>query len=199
MLEMTDWKQWLLTSVATEYGNKGLASSDFNYIAASAGINKKNLDAHFPGKKDVIFSLIDEIAKAHKSYVLGMIKDMPAARERLVHFIVAGLEFAEKSPALARAIIQGLFSTETEIRDHVYEVYEGVFELMMDDLEEEGIIHHRTNAIISDLTTILLSAVFTGGCPQLLMEYTSWVDLHKVANSILDALQRRYQSHGILA
>jgi hypothetical protein len=107
------------------------------------------------------------------------------------------LEFAEQKPTLSQVIHQGLFATDTEIRDHVYRVYEEVFKLMMNDLEEEGIIRHRKYALTSDLTTILLSAIFTGGCPQLILEYGSWVDYYRVASSILDALQRRYQSNDI--
>ena len=109
------------------------------------------------------------------------------------------LEFAEQKPTLSQVIHQGLFATDTEIRDHVYRVHEEVFKLMMNDLEEEGIIRHRKYALTSDLTTILLSAIFTGGCPQLILEYSSWVDYYRVASSILDALQRRYQSNDIEA
>jgi len=38
---MIDWKQWLLTSVASEYALKGLADADIYYIAKAKGINKE--------------------------------------------------------------------------------------------------------------------------------------------------------------
>jgi AcrR family transcriptional regulator len=196
---MVDWKQWLLTSVASEFVFKGLADVDIYYIAETKGISKEDLDARFRDKKELVFSLIDTIAEDHKRYIHEMVKNIHAPRDRLVHFISAGLEFAEQNPALGQVIYRALFSTDIEIRDHVYSVYEGVFKLMMIDLEEEGIVHHRTYALTSDLTTILLSAIFTGGCPQLILEYNSWVDYYRVANSILDALQRRYQSNDIEA
>jgi AcrR family transcriptional regulator len=199
MFLMVDWKQWLLTSVASEYVFKDLADADIYYIAEAKGISKKDLDARFRDKKELVFSLIDTIAEDHKRYILEKVKHIHTPRERLVHFISAGLEFAEQNPALSQVIYRGLFSTDIEIRDHVYSVYEEVFRLMMSDLEEEGIVRHQTYALTSDLTTILLSAIFTGGCPQLMLEYNSWVDYYRVASSILDALTRRYQSNDLEA
>ncbi len=192
---MPEWKQWLLTSVAAEFVRKGLVGADVYCIAEAEGISKEILDTRFHGKKELVLSVISEIAEAHKRYILKNVKNKQTARARLVNFIVAGLEFAEQNPVLSQVIIQGLFSTETEIRDHVYEVYENIFRQMLHDLEEDRIILQRTNALLSDLTTILLSVIFTGGCPQIIMEYFSGVDLYRLANSLLDALQRHYQSN----
>lgn len=74
-----------------------------------------------------------------------------------MNYIVASLEFGEQNPVLSQVIIQGLFSTDTEIRDHVYEVYEKIFGQMLIDLEEDRIIRQRTNALLSDLSFLTLA------------------------------------------
>ena len=50
---MAEWKQWLLTSVATEYSNKGLANADFYYVAGKEGISEEALNLRFPNKKEL--------------------------------------------------------------------------------------------------------------------------------------------------
>lgn len=196
---MIDLKQWMLTSVAAEYARQGFADADIYYVAENEGIPKEYLNTRFPDKKELLLTLIEEIAKEHNRYQLKTVKGTHSVRERLVHLIAANLEFAEQNVCLSQVIVNGLFSTDTKIRDHVYKVYETFFEQMLVDLEEVKIIRKRTNALLGDLTTIMLSVIFTGGCPQLRMEYLSWIDYYRIANSVLDALEIRYQSNNIEA
>lgn len=73
---MTEWKQWLLTSVAAEFARKGFIGADIYCIAEAEGISKEILDARFPGKKELVLSLISEIAEAHKRDILKKVKNL---------------------------------------------------------------------------------------------------------------------------
>lgn len=73
---MTEWKQWLLTSVAAEFARKGFIGADIYCIAEAEGISQEILDARFPGKKELVLSLISEIAEAHKRDILKKVKNL---------------------------------------------------------------------------------------------------------------------------
>jgi len=55
-----------------------------------------------------------------------------------------------------------------------------------------GIIPKKSLLLVSDLTQVLLSLMFLGGCPWLQMDYISFVYPDKIALSALDAMKKRY-------
>lgn len=196
---MTDWRHWLLTSVAAEYALNGFGNVDIEQVAQDAGISKEHLYTYFGDKREIALTLIDEIAGTHKSNIQGKIVRIQNARERATQFITISFEFVECNPSLGQVIVHALFSTNVALRDRVYEAYAKVIALILPELEEMGVIPNQSYAIASDLSTILLSVIFTGGCPQLMMEYTSWLDPRRVAYSLLEALRKRYETIDIQA
>ena len=196
---MTKWRRWLLTSVTAEIVTSGLANVDIYRTAEENGISQESLNVRFSNQQEVITVLISEIAQAHKQYVIEITENITTPRDRLVHFIASSIEYVTQNPIYGNVIVNGLYSNDQAIKDHVYEVYAKLFELLIPDLIDEGIVSGRSYALISDLSTILLSVTFEGNCPQLMMEYTSWVDEYRVAESVVNALQKRYQKGDIEA
>ena len=194
-----EWRDWLLTVAAVEYALNGFMNANIEQVAEGVGISKERLYQKFGDKRKIALELIDEIAETHKSDVLEAIANVDDPHQRAVGFITASFEFVELNPSLGQVIVHALFSTDVSLRDRVYDAYARLFSLILPELERAGIIPEQNYAITSDLTTILLSVIFTGGCPQLIMEYTSWLDPERVALSLLEALRKRYQSFDIQA
>jgi hypothetical protein len=95
---------------------------------------------------------------------------------------------------LAQIIAIVLFGSDMQNKERVYEAYERLFTIILDDLMQEDIIPDKSPLLISDLTQILLSVIFLGGSPQLRMQYTSFINPRNTALSALEALQARYQA-----
>jgi AcrR family transcriptional regulator len=196
---MIEWSHWLLKSAAAEYALNGFMNADIDQVAQVAGISRELLYQRFGDKRRIALTLIDEIAEAHKSNILQKLGGIEDPSRRGVGFITASFEFVELNPSLGQVIVHALFSTDVTLRDRVYEAYAKVFALILPELEKMGVIPNQSYAIASDLSTILLSVIFTGGCPQLMMEYTSWLDPQRVALSLLEALRKRYETIDIQA
>ena len=189
---MPDWEQRLFSAAAVELTLRGFAHADVDQIAESAGIGRDAFCDRFPDKRSLMLALIDEIASFHRNSILEELEGLQNPTERLVQFITTSLSFVERYPAYAQIIVIALFSNDDEIKNRVYETYENVFNLIIDDFMDIGIIKSKSPALLSDLSTILLSFIFTGGCPHILLEYSSWLDPKRVSMSILDGLRRHY-------
>lgn len=196
---MTDWRHWLLICAAAEYAVNGFANADIDQVAQGAGISKEQLYQQFGDRRGIALALIGEIAEAHRGNILEKAGDIEDPQQRASCFITASFEYMELNPSLGQVIVHALFSTDVALRDGVYEAYTKVIALILPELEKMGVIPNQSYAIASDLSTILLSMIFTGGCPQLMMEYTSWLDPQRVAVSLLEALRKRYETIDIQA
>jgi AcrR family transcriptional regulator len=189
---MPDQDQRLYSAAAVEFALQGFNNTNLGQIADQAGMDLNALKARFPDKQSLFLALLEYIADLHQSTVRQEMLGLQDPTERLVQFIVAGFNFVERYTTLAQVVVIALFSNVAPFRDKVYQAYQRVFSLILSDLEQAGITSGDAQPLLSDLSTILLSVIFTESCPQLDLEYTSWLDPSRAAHTILEALRKRY-------
>lgn len=191
---MNLWRRWLFRKVAPEIIAKGFSRVDIRQLAKSGGLDPRQVQERFPDKDALLFALIDEINAAHGDVFQRQLPEITAPQERLVHFFVSSFDFIDQHPGLAQVIAISLLGSDPKLKEHVIAVYEGLFSQILDDLQAADIIPDRSPLLVSDLTEVLISVIFLGGSPRLQMEYVSFVNPRSVAQSMLKALQTRYQS-----
>jgi AcrR family transcriptional regulator len=189
---MTFSRDWLLKTVARELSLVGLDDLNLEQMASSAGINARQLRDQFPDKHSLMLAVIEETGEAHKDFVYQHAPASNKPGDRLVRFISRSIEFSDGHPELAQVIVIALLGSDPVVKKYVFQVYEQLFSLILDDLLKEGIIPNKSLVLVSDLTEVLLSLIFLGGCPWLQMDYMSFVYPEKIALSALDAMKRRY-------
>jgi AcrR family transcriptional regulator len=185
-------RDWLVNSVARELSLEGIDAINLEQLAGSAGMSVKQLRELYPDKRALVMAVIKETSQAHKDFAF---QDYPEAinpKARLVHFISRSIEFSDAYPNLAQVIVIALLGSDSVVKKSVFQAYNPLFSLILDDLISEGIIPNKSLLLVSDLSDVLLSLIFLGGCPWLQMDYISFVYPEKIAVSALDAMKRRY-------
>jgi AcrR family transcriptional regulator len=189
---MQPLREWLFRTVADELTLKGYNGINFKQIAGAGGMSVEQVRSLFPDQRSLMTKLVDEISEAQKDFILPHLHEKDPAEERIIQFITRSLDFSDNHPNLVQVIVLALLGNDPEVKEHVHEVYGRLFDLILDDLVRDGVIPVPSFPVLSDLTEVLLSVIFLGGCPRLQMDYLSFIDPRKVAISTLSAMRKRY-------
>ncbi|MCI0520310.1 MAG: hypothetical protein L0Z70_08650 [Chloroflexi bacterium] len=192
------YRDWMLNIVANELSLRGWQSLNIEQLAAAGGMNARQARELFPDRRALMLALVKEIRDAHREYIFSRLPGAGSPRERLIRFIAEGLDFCDNQPTLAQAVTLALLGSDALVKEKAQELYAGLFALFLDDLQADGVIPNQSFALRSDLSEVLLSVLFLGGCPRLQMEYLSFVDPRSVALSTLEAMKRRYMATATL-
>ena len=192
---MDSTRQWLFHHVATELLNKGFARPDFKHLAKIRGVNEEQIRKIYPDSRVLAKSLIDEISVVYKEIIFDIAKQGGRdSGENLILMLSAGFEYYDSKPILAQIIINALLGSDVCLREYVIDAFEEVVNLMADDLLSAQILPFYSRMMLSDLVVVLISLMFLGGCPDLEMEYMSFVYPRQLSISALKALKTRYHS-----
>jgi AcrR family transcriptional regulator len=186
-------REWLFRTVANEVSFRGINGVHLKQLASDGGVNADIVHKYFPDKRALIFGLIDEICAAQKDFILLHFQQADTPDEHSIQFIIRSFEFIDKYPSLAEIFVIALLGSDQDIKEHVHDEYKDVLGIVLDDLISEKVIPDRSATVVSDLTMILLSVIFLGGCPWLHMDYDSFVDPRRIAISTLSAMKKRYE------
>lgn len=189
---MPSMREWLFKTVAYELTLKGPHGINLKQLANAGGMSSEQMRSLYPDLRALLTALVKEIAEVQKEYILSGIHTEDTPQDRLVAFLMRNLDFVERNPSLAHVIELALLGSDNDLKERVFDIYTRLFGQFADDMVTEGIIPNRNFGILSDLTEILLSVIFLGGCPRLQMDYLSYVDPRKMAVSTLNAIRKNY-------
>jgi AcrR family transcriptional regulator len=181
----------LLEAAAVEFANEGFVGANINHISQAAGFAKGTVYNHFACKRDLMLSLIDEIAADHTRFILQQTESEPSPIGRLTRFFSAGFAFIESCPAWAQVIVNAVYGPDAEFRARVYQAYERLLALISRDIVGAGVAQGNFRAVDSALATALVMTIYLGGCSQLESDGKIWLDPDKVTTFILDGLRPR--------
>lgn len=192
-----EYKQnWFFYHVAGEVLAKGFDHLDFEALATAKGVNEKQLRERFPTAQVLVETLIDEIFGAYKGEVFRIAKQLESSKsdERLIQMLSAGFDFFESKPILAQVIMNAVLGTNSIIQNQVFSNYEGIVQMVLDDLLDAQIMPFVSQMMIADFRSVMLSLMLFGGCPDFQMDYLSFLNTHRIMQSALKAFRTRYHS-----
>jgi AcrR family transcriptional regulator len=184
-------RQQLLQAATTEFAREGYVGANINRISRAAGFAKGTIYNYFPSKRALMLALIDEIAAAHTDCILERVEPEEEPAQRLGCFFSAGFAFVERHPGRARVIINAVYGPNDEFKQRVYQAYERLFTLIIEDIVEAGIARGDFGPVDPDLATALLMTIYLGSCSQLDPGGKIWLDPDQVVAFILEGLWRR--------
>jgi AcrR family transcriptional regulator len=170
----------------------GIEGLNLEQMASAAGMSVAQLRELYPDKRSLMMAVIKETSQAHKDFIFQHEPELKTPKDRLVHFMSRSIEFSDEYPNQAQVIVLALLGSDPVVKKSVFQAYNPLFSLMLDDLLLEGIIPNKSLLLVTDLSDVLVSLIFLGGCPWLQMDYISFVYPEKIARSALDAMQKRY-------
>ena len=188
--------RWFLHDVASEVLARGFTRLDFRALARAKGVSERELRGRFPDTHALSKALIDEILTAYKEEIFHIAKAQPNtdSNERLIQMLAASFEYYENRPLLMQVVINALLGTDESLREHVHGSFEGIGRLLLEDLLDARVIPAPSRRLIADFADVMLSVIFLGGCPELEMDYLSYLDPRRIAEAAIRALRARYHS-----
>jgi AcrR family transcriptional regulator len=193
---MSETRQRLLEAAAVEFAREGYVGANINRISQTAGFAKGTIYNYFPSKRALMLALIDETAAAHIDFILEQVEPEGDPSPRLKRFFSAGFAFVEHHPAQARMIINAVYGPDEEFKQRVYQAYERLFTLIMQDILGAGIARGDFRPMDPDLTTALVMTIYLGSCSQLDVDGKIWLDPEQVVTFILEGLRQRDRPPG---
>jgi len=181
----------LLDAAAVEFAREGYVGANVNRISQVAGFAKGTIYNYFPSKRALMLALIDEIASAHTDFIVQQVGLEEDPARRLQRFFSAGFAFVEDHPAQAQVMIASVYGPDDEFKQHVYQAYDGLFTLIIEDIVGSGIARGDVRPVDPDLTAALVMAVYLGSCSQLDSDGRIWLDPDQVAAFVLEGLRQR--------
>lgn len=179
----------LLDTASAEFATKGYARANINQISTHAGYAKGTIYNYFPSKRSLMLALIDEIGTTHTDFIVEHVltEDDPVLRVK--HFFQAGFAFIENKPLHARIAISIVYGHDEEFKHRIYQTYERLFNMIIQDIVEFGIARAAFKIIDSDTAAGMLMSLYLGSCSQLDQQGKIVFDPELVTAFALDGLQ----------
>jgi AcrR family transcriptional regulator len=188
---LSETRQRLLQAAAAEFAREGYVGANINRISQAAGFAKGTIYNHFPSKRALMLALIDSIAAAHVEFILEQVEPEHDPALQLTRFFSAGFAFVEQYPDQAPVIISAMYGTDAEFKQRVYQAYDELFTLLIQDILEGGIARGDFRPVDPDLAAALLMSMYLGSCSLLDADGKISLAPDQVVAFILDGLRRR--------
>jgi AcrR family transcriptional regulator len=191
---LTKTRQKLLDAAAVEFMREGYVGANINRISTAAGFAKGTIYNYFPSKRELMLALIDEIGTAHVDYILEQVEPEDEPSQRLVRFFSAGFAFVEQHPTQTPVIINAVYGPDPEFKQQVYQVYDRLFALIIQDIIRAGIARGEFRPMDPDITAALVMTIYLGGCSLYKPNGTILLNPDQVVSFILEGIRRQESS-----
>ena len=188
---METTRRSLLEAAAEEFSQHGYEGANVNRIAEAAGYSIGTVYNHFPSKRALMLSFIDEIGAMHVDFVVRQVNRESDPKERLSSFFEAGFSFVQTNIMDARAVFNALNGPDQEFRQRLFVAYSPLFELLNTAVIRAGVESRLFRDDLPITTSGLIMLIYLGAGSQFSPEGGHWIDYQEVADFVLHALETR--------
>ncbi|MEK7304121.1 MAG: nucleoid occlusion factor SlmA [Pseudomonadota bacterium] len=134
-------------------------------LARAVGVSEAALYRHFPSKAKMFESLIEFIEESVFTRITRIIAEEPQWEARLQQILTLVLGFAYKNPGMARLLLGGVLTGETErLRVRISQFYDRI-ETQLRQVLREGEAPGSTRLAVNETAQLLL-AILEGRIAQ---------------------------------
>lgn len=180
----------LVEAAAAEFANKGFTGANINSISLAAGFAKGTIYNYFPSKRELMLALIDEIGTNHTNFIVEYVESETTPVKRMQAFFNAGFGFVEQYPEQAQVAISAVYGFDLEFKERIYQAYQQLFGLLINDIVGLGISTGDFRAENADSAAALLMSIYLGGSSLYSPDGGIWFDAEKVTSFVLDGLRK---------
>jgi len=185
-----DTRKQLLQAAAGEIAQYGYDRANVNRIAEAAGFSIGTIYNYFPSKRDLMNAFIESASQMHVDFVENQVKLVDEPGQKIVAFFKAGFLFIESHTTQAKAIFNILNWPDEEFRIRLFEGYQPLFQLLINDVIEQGIAQGKFREVEPASTAALLMLIYLGTGSQLNREGNLWMNYRQVADFVLHSLSK---------
>jgi len=187
---LSESRERLLKAAVLEFAREGYRGANINRISEAAGFAKGTVYNYFASKRALMLTVIDAIAAAHTTAIRTRVEKESDTSQQMEGFFCAGFAFVAQQPAQAQVIVNVIYGPDVELREHIYQAYDPLFNLIIHDILKTGIARGDLRPMDTDLITALIMSMYLGSCSQLDAPGKIWLKPRDVAHFVLDGLRR---------
>lgn len=181
-------RERLLEAAALAFSKEGYDRAKIDDISRSAGFAKGTIYNYFESKRDILLTLIEEIASKHNTFVAGAVQSIAEPTERLEKFFEAGFEWVKDNPHQARLMFNSLNDADADLRQTIFSAYAPMFLLVGQEIVAAGIEGGRFRQLESGPTSGLIMLFYLGAASQTDPEGQPWVNPGQLSDLLLNGL-----------
>lgn len=186
---LAETRQRFLAAAEEEFAAQGFENANIERISAAAGFAKGTIYNHFPSKRALMETLLDEIAARHCEFIITRVRAETDPGQRLRSFYLAGFAYVTGHLASARIAMAILNSPDHLFNQRLYDAYQPLFTL----LAREVLLPGAKQGVFSDRlpfsTVSLLMSLYIGAVASIAPDNRPYQDPAQVADFALAALR----------
>jgi AcrR family transcriptional regulator len=183
-------RQQLLESAAVEFAQESYRGANTNRISKSAGFASGTIFNYFPTKKDLMLALLTETAQLHYDFIVAAVHQTSDPTQRVEVFFEAGFEFIAENLASARVMVNTIYGADEEFRQHLYQVYQPMFQFVATEILAPGIAQNIFRPVDPVATANLLMTIYLGTASQVTDQGHFFLPAAQIADFTLKALSQ---------
>jgi AcrR family transcriptional regulator len=159
---MSETRRLLLDAATAEFAREGYDGANINRISRAAGFAKGTIYNYFPSKRELMLSLIDEIAASHHRFVAAQVWQEEDPVRRLQRFFEAGVDWIIDYLAQGRVMLTVLNGPDVEFKRCMAQGYQPMHQLLIEDILLPGVEHGLFRQLDPGATAGLLMTLYLG-------------------------------------
>jgi AcrR family transcriptional regulator len=188
---LNESRQKLLDAATAEFAREGYNGANINTISREAGFAKGTIYNYFSSKRELMFSLIDEIAASHHRFVAAHVMKTEDPVQRLQGFFQAGLEWITLNLSLGRIMLSMLNSPDNEFKQRMWQGYQSMYQLIINDILAPGMAQGFFRQADPSPTAGLLMMLYLGIGSSVDEEGKSRIDADCITGFVLNGLRNK--------
>ncbi len=185
---MGETRQRLLQAAVDEFANEGFDGASINRITQAAGVAAGTIYNYFPGKHELMLTLLAEIGAEHCAYISEQIRQESDFVLRLKRLLAVAFEYVKANPNQARVLFASMQGVNRQFKTRLSEIYEPMMRLICEEILIPGMQQGVFQPADPMSTSIMVMTFYLGVGSTADENGETPLDMDAVADFVLRAL-----------
>jgi AcrR family transcriptional regulator len=185
---MGETRQRLMQAAVDEFAIEGFEGASINNITRAAGVAAGTIYNYFPGKNELMLTLLAEIGAEHCNYISEQIRQESDYVLRLKRLLVVAFEYVKANPNRSRVLFASMQGINRQFKSRLSEIYEPMMRLICEEILIPGMQQGVFQPADPMSTSIMIMTFYLGVGSTADENGETPLDMDAVADFVLRAL-----------
>ncbi len=185
---MGETRQRLIIAAIDEFASEGFEGASINRITQAAGVAVGTIYNYFPGKNELMLTLLGEIGAEHCSYIAEQIRQESDYVLRLKRLLAVAFDYVKANPNQARVLFASMQGVNRQFKTQLSQIYEPMMRLICEEILIPGMQQGVFQPADPVSTAIMIMTFYLGVGSTADENGVTPLDMDSVADFVLRAL-----------
>ncbi len=185
---MGETRQRLIRAAIDEFANEGFEGASINRITRAAGVAVGTIYNYFPGKNELMLTLLGEIGVEHCSYIAEQIRQESDYVLRLKRLLAVAFDYVKANPNQARVLFASMQGVNRQFKTQLSQIYEPMMRLICEEILIPGMQQGVFQPADPVSTAIMIMTFYLGVGSTADENGVTPLDMDSVSDFVLRAL-----------